>query len=183
MALQGPHQDGNDSILEILEGAFSSVTLEEVAFSAAGESEGVKVSYEATGKPVICTGGSKFLDVEAAEKAIAQLEAPDTVGTGRRGMPDEPLLPASIKGTQQTLLALVLVPPPMPSAEPAPHVAREPRHLSTRARGAEREGRSTAVSDRLLCGVLVPNLQRAAMKVVKNRNLRTSSMSTSSSTS
>jgi len=104
-SLQEPRQDSNDSILEILEGAFSSVTLEEVAFSAAGESEGVKVSYEATGKPVICTGGSKFLDVEAAEKAIAQLEAPDTVGTGRRGMPDEPLLPASIKGTQQTLLA------------------------------------------------------------------------------
>lgn len=104
-SLQEPRQDSNDSILEILEGAFSSVTLEEVALSAASESDGVKVSYEATGKPVVCTGGSKFLDVEAVEKAIAQLEAPDTVGTGRRGMPDEPLLPASIKGTQQTLLA------------------------------------------------------------------------------
>ena len=104
-SLQGPHQDGNDSILEILDGAFSSVTLEEVAKSAASEPDGVKVAYEATGKPVVCNGGSKFLDVVAAEKAIAQLEAPDAVGTGRRGMPDEPLLPVSVKGTQHTLLA------------------------------------------------------------------------------
>ena len=93
------------SILEILDGAFSSVTLEDAGNVAERESDDVKVTYEATGKPVVSTGGSKFLDVDAAEKAIAQLETPDAVGTGRRGMPDVPTLPASIKGTQQTLLA------------------------------------------------------------------------------
>lgn len=93
------------NILEILDDAFSSVTLEDAGNVAERESDDVKVAYEATGKPVVSTGGSKFLDVDAAEKAIAQLETPDAVGTGRRGMPDAPALPASIKGTQQTLLA------------------------------------------------------------------------------